>query len=97
MGCGRLHMREFLCVIRLSPPECAQLCITCRRRSASCCRPKLVPLFNESGKLVPTRHHWGHRHQRVRLWPVFCYRQARPGRTISSLLAAVSQSRTRIM
>jgi hypothetical protein len=32
----------------------------CRRRSSSCGLPKLVPLFNESGKLVPTSHRWGH-------------------------------------
>jgi len=34
--------------------------MNCRRRSSSCCHPKLVPLFNESGKLVPTSHRWGH-------------------------------------
>jgi hypothetical protein len=32
----------------------------CRRRSPSCCHPKLVPFFNENGKLVPTSHRWGH-------------------------------------
>jgi hypothetical protein len=52
----------------------AQLCMDCRRRSSSCCHPKLVPLFNESGKLVPTSHRWGHRHQRARLLPGFFYR-----------------------
>jgi len=31
--------------------------------SRSCGPPKLVPLFNESGKLVPTSHRWGHQHQ----------------------------------
>jgi hypothetical protein len=31
-----------------------------RARSSSCGHPKLVPLFNESGKLVPTSHRWGH-------------------------------------
>jgi hypothetical protein len=46
--------------IRLSPAQCAQLCMDCRRRSSSCCHPKLVPLFNESGNLVPTSHRWGH-------------------------------------
>jgi hypothetical protein len=46
--------------IRLSPTQYAQLCMDCRRRSESCCRPKLVPLFNESGKLVPTSRRWGH-------------------------------------
>ena len=28
-----------------------------------CGPPKPVPLFNESGKLVPTSHRWGHHHQ----------------------------------
>ena len=46
--------------IRLSPAQYAQLRMDCRRRSSSCCHPKLVPLFNESGKLVPTSHRWGH-------------------------------------
>jgi len=38
-----------------------------RLQSSSCCPPKLVPRFNESGKLVPTSRRWGHGHQRVRL------------------------------
>jgi hypothetical protein len=47
---------------RFSPTQYAQLCMDCRRRSSSCCPPKRVPLFNESGKLVPTSHRWGHNH-----------------------------------
>ena len=46
----------------MSPTQYARLCMDCRARSSSCCHPKLVPLFNESGKLVPTSHRWGHNH-----------------------------------
>ena len=81
----------------LSPTQYAQLCMDCRRRRSSCSRPKLVPLFNESGKLVPTSHRWGHRHQRARLLPGFFCRRVQPGRAISALLTGVSQLRTRIM
>ena len=47
---------------RLSPTQYAQLCMDCSRRSSSCGSPKLVPLFNKSGKLVPTSRRWGHNH-----------------------------------
>ena len=46
----------------VSPTQYARLCMDCRARSSSCCHPKLVSLFNESGKLVPTSHRWGHNH-----------------------------------
>ena len=58
---------------RLSPTQSAQLCMDCSRRSSSCGSPKLVPLFNESGKLVPTSHRWGHQ-QEAWLRPGFFYR-----------------------
>jgi len=54
---------------RQPPSPYAPLCLDCRRRSSSRYHPKLVPLFNESGKLVPTSHRWGHLHQRARLRP----------------------------
>ena len=57
--------------MRLSPTQYAQLCMDCRRRSSSCCHPKLVPLFNESGKLVPTSRPWGHQ-RKARLRSGFC-------------------------
>jgi hypothetical protein len=67
---------------RLSPAQRAQPSIDRRRRSSSIGPPKPVPLFNENGKLVPTLHRWGHRHQRARLWPGLFYRRVQPGRTI---------------
>ena len=33
------------------------------RSGSSYSDPKLLPLFNEGGKLVPTSHRWGHRHR----------------------------------
>lgn len=45
---------------RLSPVQSAQLCLDCRRRSSSRGHPQLVPLFNESGKSVPTSRRRGH-------------------------------------
>jgi len=50
-----------------------------RRRSSTWGPPKLVPLFNESRKLVPTSRRWGHRHHRARLRPGFFYRRAQRG------------------
>jgi hypothetical protein len=47
---------------RLGPTQHAQLSRDCCRRSSSCCSPKPVPLFNESGEFVPTSRTWGHRH-----------------------------------
>ena len=65
------------CASRARQPLClrqyAQLCMDCRRPSSSCGLPKLVPLFNESGKLVPTSRRWGRRHRRARLRPGFFY------------------------
>jgi len=45
---------------RQPPSPYTQLRMDCRRRSSSCCHPKLIPICNESGKLVPTSRRWGH-------------------------------------
>ena len=83
---------------RLSTMHYAQLCTDCRRRSPSCGPPKLVPLFNESGKLVPTSHRWGHHHCPASAGSFLCkrspriegrsYRSPRPTGCVTILLSA---------
>ncbi len=67
--------------IGLSPGQHALPSIDCRRRSSSCCHPKLVPVFNESGKLVPTSRRWGH-HQSPVSAGLFLWKQTPEPRAV---------------